>query len=247
MANLVIDIGNTYTKIAVFDNDVLVYTNQYTAFTTDDLLTCLDKYPIKRAIVATVKKEPGGWETVLSSKAEWLYFNAGTFTGINNKYLTPQTLGADRLAAVAGAHYLYPDSNNLVIDGGTCITYDFIDAGKNYFGGSISPGLNMRYNALNYYTSALPLVNSNDEFTENYGSNTVNAILSGVQNGIKHELTGFIESYIKSYQQINIILTGGDGIFFDTLLKNSIFAPYIKIEPHLVLKGLNAAMQYHND
>ena len=247
MANLVIDIGNTYTKIAVFDNDVLVYTNQYTAFTTDDLLTCLDKYPIKRAIVATVKKEPEGWETVLGSKAGWLYFNAGTFTDINNKYLTPQTLGADRLAAVAGAHYLYPDSNNLVIDGGTCITYDFIDAGKNYFGGSISPGLNMRYNALNYYTSALPLVNSNDEFTENYGSNTVNAILSGVQNGIKHELTGFIESYIKSHQQINIILTGGDGIFFDTLLKNSIFAPYIKIEPHLVLKGLNAAMQYHND
>ncbi len=101
----------------------------------------------------------------------------------------------------------------------------------------------MRYNALNYYTSALPLVKSSNEFTDSYGNNTTTAILSGVQNGIKYELTGFIESYIKSHQQINIILTGGDSIFFDTLLKNSIFAPYIKIEPHLVLKGLNAAIQ----
>ncbi|GAB2985521.1 type III pantothenate kinase [Mucilaginibacter puniceus] len=242
MANLVIDIGNTYTKVAVFDNNVLVYTNQHTAFDTNDLLVCLGKYVIKKAIVSTVKSQAEEWEAVLNSKADMAYFNAAAFTGINNKYLTPQTLGADRLAAVTGANYLYPDANNLVIDGGTCITYDFIDAGKNYFGGSISPGLNMRYNALNYYTSALPLVSRNDEFTESYGNNTITAIQSGVQNGIKHELTGFIKSYIKSHQQINIILTGGDSIFFDTLLKNSIFAPYIKIEPHLVLIGLNAAI-----
>ena len=247
MANLVIDIGNTYTKVAVFDNKVLVYANQYTVFNTNDLLICLDTYSVKTAMVSTVKKKAEEWETVLNGRVDLSYFNAATFTGINNKYLTPQTLGADRLAAVAGANYLYPDENNLVIDGGTCITYDFIDADKNYFGGSISPGLNMRYNALNYYTSALPLVNSNAGFTASYGNNTTTAILSGVQNGIKHELTGFIESYIKSHQQINIILTGGDSIFFDTLLKNSIFAPYIKIEPHLVLNGLNAAIQEHND
>ena len=247
MANLVIDIGNTYTKVAVFDNDTLVYVNQSAAFNTNDLLACLDKYAIKRAIVSTVKNKAEEWEAVVGSRANLTYFNAATFTGINNKYLTPQTLGADRLAAVTGANYLYPVDNNLVIDGGTCITYDFIDAGKNYFGGSISPGLYMRYSALNYYTSALPMVHSSDDFKENYGNDTTTAIQSGVQNGIKHELTGFIESYKKSYQQINIILTGGDSIFFDTLLKNSIFAPYIKIEPHLVLIGLNAAIQEHND
>ena len=101
----------------------------------------------------------------------------------------------------------------------------------------------MRYNALNHYTSGLPLVNPDEGFENYYGNNTTSAIQSGVQNGIKHEVTGFIESYLKIYQQLNIILTGGDSIFFDTLLKNSIFAPYIKMEPHLVLKGLNVAIQ----
>jgi type III pantothenate kinase len=247
MANLVIDIGNTYTKVAVFDNDELVYTNQYTEFSANDLLRSLNSYPIKSSIIATVKSTGEEWQALLNEKVSLTYFNAATFTGISNKYLTPQTLGADRLAAITGANNLYPNANNLVIDGGTCITYDFIDADRNYFGGSISPGLNMRYNALNYYTSALPLVNSHDGFKESFGNDTTTAILSGVQNGIKYELTGFIESYINSHQQINIILTGGDSIFFDTLLKNSIFAPYIKIEPYLVLIGLNAAIQQHND
>jgi type III pantothenate kinase len=135
----------------------------------------------------------------------------------------------------------------LVIDAGTAITYDWIDAGGNYFGGSISPGLNMRYKALNYYTGKLPLIGADGQFNSNYGSDTTLAIRSGVQNGIKYELTGFIESYQKNEPELNIILTGGDSIFFDTLLKNSIFAPYIKNEPYLVLKGLNAAIQHNND
>lgn len=105
----------------------------------------------------------------------------------------------------------------------------------------------MRYKALNYYTAGLPLVSADDVFTEKYGKNTASAIHSGVQNGIKYELTGFIESYKNDQRELNIILSGGDSIFFDTLLKNSIFAPYIKIEPHLVLKGLNAAIQNNND
>jgi type III pantothenate kinase len=168
-------------------------------------------------------------------------------TGIHNHYLTPQTLGLDRLAAVTGARYLYPDKSSLIIDGGTCITYDYVDSDGNYFGGSISPGLTMRYNALNYFTSGLPLIKTDEGFSNNYGNSTTTALQSGVQNGIKFELTGFIEQYIKSDQQLNVILTGGDSIFFDTLLKNSIFAPYIKIEPHLVLQGLNAAIQKHND
>src|SRR5438309_4098631 len=115
---------------------------------------------------------------------------------IRNQYKTPQTLGPDRLAAVIGANKLFPGKGSLVIDAGTAITYDWVDAEGNYFGGSISPGLNMRYKALNYYTRALPLVTADEKFSENYGDDTTTAILSGVQNGIKYELTGFIQSYM---------------------------------------------------
>ena len=105
----------------------------------------------------------------------------------------------------------------------------------------------MRYKALNNYTASLPLVNADDNFAGNYGNDTTTAIRSGVQNGIKFELKGFIESYKQNMQELNIVLCGGDSIFFDTLLKNSIFAPCIKIEPYLVLKGLNAAIHINND
>ena len=247
MANLVIDIGNSYTKIAVFKQDELVYTNRYQQPDTETIDNLLHEHGITRTIISSVKKEKEEWETVLKKKIRLIYFNAEMTTGINNHYLTPKTLGLDRLAAVIGANYLYPQKNNLVIDGGTCITYDYVDAGANYFGGSISPGLNMRYKALNYYTGALPLLNEDAGFDDVSGSDTQGAITSGVQNGIKYEMEGFIESYKHDKNELNIILTGGDSIFFDTLLKNSIFAPYIKIEPQLVLKGLNAAIQTNND
>ena len=247
MANLVIDIGNTYTKIAVFDNDDLVYTEHFIAVDNAVINNFLSNHHIDKAIISAVKKNQEEWQTVLKEKAPLTYFNAGMTTGIHNHYLTPQTLGLDRLAAVTGANYLYPGTNSLVIDGGTCITYDYVDSKGNYFGGSISPGLTMRYSALNYFTSGLPLIKADEGFNDNYGNSTITAMQSGVQNGIKYELTGFIEHYITGEKQLNIILTGGDSIFFDTLLKNSIFAPYIKTEPHLVLKGLNAAIQKHND
>jgi len=247
MANLVIDIGNTFTKIAVFDTDELLYTEHYKTVTIDILNNFLSNYPINKAIISSVKKDSEEWQAVLNEKTQLTNFNAGMTTGIHNHYLTPQTLGLDRLAAVTGAKHLYPGKNNLIIDGGTCITYDYVDSTGNYFGGSISPGLAMRYNALNYYTASLPLAETDERFNNNYGNSTLTSIQSGVQNGIKYELTGFIERYINEGQQLNIILTGGDSIFFDTLLKNSIFAPYIKIEPNLVLKGLNAAIQKHND
>ena len=246
MANLVIDIGNTNTKIAVFEQDELVHITHYQDqdIKIQDILV---EYNISKAIISTVKNDHTGWESVLKEKIKVTYFNTGMTTGIKNHYLTPKTLGPDRLAGVIGAAYAYPGQNNLVIDGGTCITYDFVDGDLNYSGGSISPGLKMRYKALNYYTAALPVVNEDSTFNNISGNNTQSAIISGVQNGIKYELEGFITSYKQDKNELNIILTGGDSIFFDTLLKNSIFAPYIKNEPYLVLKGLNAAITKHND
>jgi type III pantothenate kinase len=247
MANLVIDIGNTNTKIAVFEHNELLFAEHYKETDIQTLNTLLQDFNIGEAIISTVKKDSGEWETVLKEKTSVIYFNTEMTAGISNHYLTPKTLGPDRLAAIIGASQLYPGKSSLVIDGGTCITYDYVDAKANYAGGSISPGLNMRFKAMNNYTAVLPLLNADKTFGAEYGSDTRGAMLSGVQNGIKYELTGFIESYRNYDNQLNIILTGGDSIFFDRLLKNSIFAPYIKIEPHLVLKGLNAAIQQHND
>jgi type III pantothenate kinase len=247
MANLVIDVGNTYTKIAVFEQDELIYTAQHQNPGIKIIIDLLGDHHITKTIISSVKKDKEEWETVLKDKIQVIYFNTEMTTGIKNHYLTRKTLGPDRLAGVIGAAYTYPGQSSLVIDGGTCITYDFVDSDLNYSGGSISPGLNMRYKALNYYTAALPVINADDTFNANSGNTTQSAITSGVQNGIKYELEGFIKSYKQHNNQLNIILTGGDAIFFDTLLKNSIFAPYIKIEPYLVLKGLNAAIQQHND
>jgi type III pantothenate kinase len=248
MANLIIDIGNTLIKIAVFNFDKLSWTKSYTTVDEAVLNTVITEYKPVKGILSSVKKQhTETWEPYLSKHIPLVKFNAGMAKTVKNHYRTPQTLGLDRLAAVAGAQALYPQAANLVIDGGSCITYDYIDPAGNYFGGSISPGLQMRYKALNHYTAALPLLAANDKFEANYGDDTTTAMISGVQNGIRFEILGFIESYFNTQTPTNILLTGGDSFFFDTLLKNSIFAPQIKIEPHLVLSGLNAVIQQHND
>ena len=247
MANLVIDIGNTLTKIAVFAQDELLYTTSYPSLDTEILLSLTDQYHVSKAIISSVRKEAENWRSALEEKVYVQYFNVAMIAGVRNQYKTPHTLGPDRLAAVIGAQKLYPGKGSLVIDAGTTITYDWVDAEGNYFGGSISPGVNMRYKALNYYTGKLPLIDQDDKFKKDYGDDTASAIKSGVQNGVKYELFGFIESYRKNEPELNVILTGGDSYFFDTLLKNSIFAPYIKKEPYLVLEGLNAAIQNNND
>jgi type III pantothenate kinase len=247
MTNLVIDIGNTFTKIAIFVNDDLLKVEQYQQTGDDVIESFLKGHTINKVMIASVKTNKETWQTVLEQKHAVTYFNSSITACVKNHYKTPQTLGADRFAAVIGANYLYPNQNNMVIGGGTCITYDYVDADSNYFGGSISLGLNMRYKAVNHYTAALPLLQAEESFDAAYGDDTRTAILSGVQNGIKYELEGFIKNYIKTGKAYNIILCGGDSIFFDTLLKNSIFAPYVKIEPYLVLKGLNAAIQSNND
>ena len=247
MANLIIDIGNSYIKTAIFNKNSLLKLKQHKTINIQHLEAFIADENVNKGIISSVKTEKNPWQDELAKKLPIAYFNQGMAIHIKNHYATPQTLGIDRLAGVMGAQYLYPGAGSLIIDGGTCITYDYADAEGNYYGGSISPGLTMRFKALHNYTAALPLINADRHFEEDFGTNTENAILSGVQNGIKHELTGFIESYKKSRLVQYIILTGGDGVFFDTLLKNSIFAPYIKNEPYLVLHGLNAAIQQHND
>ncbi|RKR81505.1 type III pantothenate kinase [Mucilaginibacter gracilis] len=248
MANLVIDIGNTNIKLAVFNFDELSWVQSYKVVDEQVLNDILTGYKPDRAIISSVKKQyTETWEPYLSKHIPLVKFNADMAKLIKNHYRTPKTLGLDRLAAVAGAQALYPGKSSMVIDAGTCITYDWVDTDGSYFGGSISPGLQMRYKALSHYTGALPLLNADEHFTAHAGDDTQTAIHSGVQNGIRFEVEGFIAAYFKAQKPMNILLTGGDSIFFDTLLKNSIFAPHIKIEPYLVLSGLNAVIQQPND
>lgn len=246
MPNLVIDIGNTQTKLAVFNDQELVWFDHQEVTNADEINNIISRYQIEKVIASSVKKDQE-WQQQLSEQSKLYLFNYQMAKSVHNHYRTPQTLGLDRLAAVAGAADMYKGQASLVIDAGTCITYDYIDAGRNYAGGSISPGLNMRYKAMHNYTDGLPLVSKDETFNRNFGDDTTSAMVSGTQNGIKYEVEGFINSYQKQQPNLNIILTGGDGVFLDTLLKNSIFAPYIKIEPYLVLRGLNAVIKEHND
>jgi type III pantothenate kinase len=154
-------------------------------------------------------------------------------------YATPQTLGVDRIAGSCGALQLFPGKNTLVIDAGTCITYDFTDSSKQYYGGSISPGLKMRFQAVHTFTARLPLV-SPAENPELIGNSTETSIQSGIVNGTVAEIDGIIDRYRQKYPDLQVILCGGDGPFFENKLKASIFA-----SPDLVLIGLNSVL-IHN-
>ena len=158
---------------------------------------------------------------------------------IENLYETPETLGKDRLAAAVGANELFPDQNLLIIDAGTAITYDLVSEKNEFIGGNISPGLQMRFKALNHFTGKLPLVSYSDEF-QDIGRNTTDAIRAGVQNGILYEIAQTIELFNKNYQNLQIVMTGGDSIFFDKKLNYSIFVHF-----NITLIGLNRILEHN--
>lgn len=247
MINLVIDIGNTLTKVAVFNNRRISELQVFEQFDVTVLQKCLDEKKIDHAIISSVDKEISDMEYILEAYCKYYRFSTSMSSRVINHYQTPQTLGLDRFAAVIGAEAILPSINCLVIDAGSCITYDFIDNKKNYYGGSISPGIAMRFQSLNTFTKRLPLIGSDVSFLASYGTDTRSSILSGVQYGIWNEALGFIQSYALKYPDLQIILCGGDVKFFDTRLKSSIFAHSVKTEPNLVLIGLNEVIYQQND
>ncbi len=242
MVNLVFDIGNTFFKVAVFEEQNLLWTERYRQITEKLLQQILLKFKPATAIISSVQNKIFLWEAMLEQQLKTFRFHHQMAKSIKNHYQQPEKLGLDRLAAVVGAHFLYPKNSNLVIDAGTCVKYDWVDAEGNYYGGSISPGLKMRFKALKHFTKKLPLIEAETGFDLVSGNNTKAAILSGVQNGLRYEAEGFIKKLTQQDPQTNILLTGGDLNFFDTHLKSSIFAASVKPEPYLVLKGLNAVI-----
>ncbi|MEG1161952.1 MAG: type III pantothenate kinase [Bacteroides sp.] len=239
--NLIIDIGNTVAKMALFDGatmvDVVYDSNQ----SLNSLRELCSKYPVDKAIVATVIDLNESIINQLNSlDVPLLWLNSQTKLPVINLYETPDTLGGDRIAAAIGAYEQFPDKNILIIDAGTCITYEFIDAKGQYQGGNISPGLQMRFKALNQFTGRLPLIVREGRLLS-IGKDTETAIRAGVVKGMEYEISGYIEAMKHKYPELLVFLTGGDDFSFDTNIKSIIFA-----DRFLVLKGLNRILNYNN-
>jgi len=237
---LILDFGNTFKKYALFEGKVL---KELKIFEKDDykkqMLFLSNNKNVKSIIISSVIDYPESLNNYLQENYYFIKLNPQTPVPVKNKYKTQNTLGKDRLAAVVGANVLFPENNVLVIEAGTCITYDFINSEAEYLGGSISPGLNMRYKSLNNFTDKLPLV-TNRDFKCLTGQTTEESIISGISNGIIAEVDGIIELYKKKYSSLKIVLGGGDMNFFVNKLKNSIFA-----NPNIVLEGLNEILDFN--
>jgi type III pantothenate kinase len=201
----------------------------------------LDKLPVSditRGIISTVNDSIDAWKALFPN-VDWLVLSHKTELPFHNKYATPHTLGLDRIALVAAVVYSFPAKNTLVIDAGTCVTYDFVDKTKSYLGGSISPGLNMRLTAMATFTARLP----NVEVKQNVkfiGDSTATSMQSGALYGLVSEIEGFIKRYREQFADLHIVLTGGDAKTLAPLIKSNIFA-----RPNFLLEGLHGILAYN--
>ncbi|TQD38526.1 type III pantothenate kinase [Haloflavibacter putidus] len=242
--NLIIDIGNTFTKIAVFQEATLLQKQQaITADTTRLIKEVLQNFPkIERSILAAVADVSQSTLEVLQKNTKLLLLNAQTKVPFANNYHSQGSLGIDRIALAAASVAQFPKRNVLVIDAGTCITYDLIEKDAIYQGGSISPGIKMRYLALHNFTAKLPLLNKETFEVNNFpAKTTVENIHLGVVQGVIFEIDGFINQYKNQFSNLTVIFTGGDAEFLSKKVKNSIFVPQ-----NFLLQGLNHILEYNN-
>jgi type III pantothenate kinase len=241
--NLVIDIGNTHVKLAVFNNNSIIEKRigKVESF-EEDISVLLKKYPlIKKGIVSSVGKFNKGNLKFISRELDIYLLDVETKHPFKNAYKTPNTLGVDRIALIAASVKNYSYTNVLIIDAGTCITYDFINKENLYLGGAISLGINMRYKSLNNLTQNLPLLDK-QEPKNLIGNSTKESIHSGVINGVLIEIDGIIHQYKKKYKDLTVILTGGDANFLSKRLKSSIFA-----NSNFLLEGLNFLLEFNSN
>jgi type III pantothenate kinase len=253
--NLIIDIGNTRTKLALFEKNSLIEKANVDVLTLDALSDMMKGRNIEGVIMCVSGQNTEGVEDWLRENYFFIKLNHETPLPIENEYDTPQTLGKDRLASAAAAHFLYPNKTCLVIDGGTALTFNLLTEKGTFVGGNITAGLKMRFKALHHFTAKLPLLEQNMERSDIpntfgtegvdesnlIGKNTNDAILKGVQLGILSEIEGFIHRFKEKNSNIQIILTGGDGLFF----KNNLQLDNTTHEPNLVLIGLNQILNFN--
>jgi type III pantothenate kinase len=241
--NLIVDIGNTRTKIAFFQKNTLVEKAIVEAATLDALSALVKGRNIEGAIMSITGQDTEGVEEWLQKRYFFIKMVTETTLPIENLYSTPQTLGKDRLAAVVAAQFLFPKKNCLVVDSGTCITYNFINLKGQFLGGNIAPGLSMRLKAMHHFTAKLPLIARNTEggVGKLVGLSTEQAMLNGAQIGLLSEVEGFVKRFKNEFGTLKVLLTGGDGAFLNDNLqiKNSFY------EPNLVLTGLNRILNFN--
>ncbi len=239
--NLIIDIGNSRAKVVVMDGDTLIEEYVAEGFNISLFEQIMEAYPtISRAIIASTRGDEDVVKGIVAERiGKVVVFKpATTPIPLANHYHTPETLGADRLAAAVGAQAMYPDSDIMIVDFGTAITIDFVEGGA-FKGGNISPGVTTRFRALSDYTARLPRCYATEEVLD-YGRTTKEAIEQGVMRGVEHEILGYVEAFLQKNVKKHIIFTGGDAKYFVKRIKNTIFAD---CEP--VVFGLNRILNYN--
>lgn len=237
--NLIIDVGNSWVKMAVYnDRQILHHKSMLQEDLKREVQKVMRAYPkIAHSMLAAVTPVANEVIDLLKKNSETHVLHGASRLPFKNKYGTPDTLGLDRIALVAAASEAYPNTNVLIIDAGSCITYDFLNARGEYMGGAISPGIAMRYKSLNAFTANLPELEKTDT-AELVGNSTDSSIHSGILNGVVSEVDGMIASYRSEYSKVTVILTGGDGQFLSKRLKNTIFA-----HSNFLLEGLNYLLE----
>ncbi|MGM0933500.1 MAG: type III pantothenate kinase [Bacteroidota bacterium] len=239
--NLVVDIGNTLVKMAVFQKGSLQYKvavpGKEFFQKTEEIFKSFPH--IEFSILSSVIKNTEREEKFLEERSKLVILTMDIKQPFTNHYATPATLGKDRIALIAAAVKNYPGENVLVIDAGSCITYDFKNKKDEYLGGAISPGLIMRLRAMHEFTGNLPLFKP-VEASGVTGNSTKSAMNSGAVNGVLFEIDGFINLYKSENKDLTIILTGGDMLFLSKQLKNSIFA-----NPNFLFEGLNYILEFN--
>lgn len=236
--NLCIDIGNTRIKLGVFHQNELIHF-EITNDLDETTIKKIYKHPISNIILCSTRHIDPAWLTNLAKIVPPFIFDYAASLPINNLYESPDSLGKDRLAAAIASNFLFPHSNNIIINAGTCITTDFIDEKACYYGGNILPGIQMRLRALHEFTAKLPLVRA--EYNPDlFGKNTEDALQNGGVKGAIYEVSAFVSEVNAHYPKNNVILTGGDAHLFAKHLKFKIFAV-----PNLVLIGLNETLKFN--
>jgi type III pantothenate kinase len=237
--NLIIDVGNTFVKLAVFDNEMIAY--KKSCIKNDFLheIKVISKLhlSIKDVIVSSVGEFTDSEMLALKNNFKLFDLSHKAKIPFKNMYATPETLGVDRIALVSAAAIQFPKKNVLIIDVGSCITYDFLNAENEYLGGAISPGIELRYKSLHNYTEKLPLLKPK-KTNKLTGDSTEESIHIGVLQGVISEIDACISSYKNKFEELTIILTGGGALYLVDSLKNDIFA-----NSNFLLEGLNYILE----